>query len=211
MLFRKAKLHQRCPSTQILLWRKTIPLWSWKCFKRFHFPLNTKCPQNTSLPMSPSLVQKSILCWGGCFTFERCPCKKLTKHACAGLSTNFASCVSCSELGGAPYSRPLHCSLPCPNPHPLHKHRLPPRVPDSRTVSLPAGGTLVSSQSLIAAAASIYLHPERRWLMEISRSAQSCIDLENCRQSWHEETENWKRQQMLECMRRGQSAAWCFL
>ena len=65
MLFRKAKLHQRCPSTQILLWRKTIPLWSWKCFKRFHFPLNTKCPQNTSLPMSPSLVQKSILCWGG--------------------------------------------------------------------------------------------------------------------------------------------------
>ena len=211
MLFRKAKLHQRCPSTQILLWRKTIPLWSWKCFKRFHFPLNTKCPQNTSLPMSPSLVQKSILCWGGCFTFERCPCKKLTKHACAGLATNFASCVSCSESGGAPYYRPLHCSQPCPNPHPLHKHRLPPRVPDSRTVSLPAGGTLVSSQSLIAAAASIYLHPERRWLMEISRSAQSCIDLENCRQSWHEETENWKRQQMLECMRRGQSAAWCFL
>ena len=115
MLFRKAKLHQRCPSTQILLWRKTIPLWSWKCFKRSHFPLNSKCPQNTSLPMSPSLVQKSILCWCECFSFERCPCKKLTKHACAGLATNFASCVSCSELGGAPYSRPLHCSLPCPN------------------------------------------------------------------------------------------------
>ena len=195
MLFRKAKLHQRCPSTQILLWRKTIPLWSWKCFKRFHFPLNTKCPQNTSLPMSPSLVQKSILCWGGASPLRGVHAKSWPNmHVldCQPISPAVCHAQNWEEL-----PIPGHCTAACPapisNPHPLHKHRLPPRVPDSRTVSLPAGGTLVSSQSLIAAAASIYLHPERRWLMEVLSSAQSCIDLENCRQSWHEETENWKK------------------
>ena len=161
MPFRKDKLHQRRSNSPLNEKQSSFEVVS--AFKRFHFPLNSKCPQNTTLTLSPSPVQKSILCWGRCFTFKRCPpCKKLTKHACAGLSSaSFVSCVSCSELGDAPYSWPLHCSLPCPNPHPLHKHRLPPRVLDSRTVSLPAGGTLVSSQSLMAAA-SIYLHPERR-------------------------------------------------
>ena len=142
--------------------KKNNPPLKLKVLQKIPLPPQHKVSAKHKSPYVTQSCAKVNTLLGWCFTFERCPCKKLTKHACAGLATNFASCVSCSESGGAPYYRPLHCSQPCPNPHPLHKHRLPPRVPDSRTVSLPAGGTLVSSQSLMAAAASIYLHPERR-------------------------------------------------
>ena len=160
MPFRKDKQHQRRSNPPL---KKNKPPLKLEVPSKDPTSPSTQSVRKTQLSLCLPVLQKSILRWGGCFTFERtCPCKKLTKHACAGLSSaSFVSCVSCSELGDAPYSWPLHCSLPCPNPHPLHKHRLPPRVLDSRTVSLPAGGTLVSSQSLMAAA-SIYLHPERR-------------------------------------------------
>ena len=191
MPFRKDKLHQRRSNSPLNEKQSSFEVGS--AFKRSHFPLNSKCPQNTTLPLSPSPAKVNTLLGWVLHLWEDMSMQKVDQTCmCWIVVSQFRQLCVMLRIGRRSLflATALQPALPqSPSPAQTQAPTQSPRQQDCQSAR--GGHSCLFSESH---GGGFNIFASGTTLIDGSlKLCTSCIDLENCRQTWHKETENWKK------------------